>query len=88
MKENKTNYDSDSDVESQKDVSHKVSVVPHDDGDQCNRSQMFTAAKPFGVFSFTLTTTLVSLLNIHAGNVSIPNVVVGLGICKILKLRS
>ena len=37
-------------------------------------------AKPIGTFSFALTTTVISLINIQARSVTIPNIIVGLGI--------
>jgi len=37
------------------------------------------SAKALGIFSFSVTTTIISLINVQAGGVTIPNVVVGVG---------
>jgi len=39
----------------------------------------FANPKPLGIFSFALTTTILSLINIQAGHVTTPNIVVGVG---------
>lgn len=45
----------------------------------------FGDAKPLGIFSFALTTTVLSLINIQARNVTVPNIIIGLGIIRILQ---
>jgi len=80
MENNKPSYDSDSDLESQKSVNlsekHKGSVA---DAEPCGPLHLFADARPFGLFSCALTTSVLSLINIQAGSVTVPNVIIGLG---------
>ena len=54
---------------------HNGDLHPHCD----HRVLKLANPKPLGVFSFTLSTTLLSLINIQARSVRTPNVAFGLG---------
>jgi succinate-acetate transporter protein len=69
------------DLESQK--ANNRTIKPSEQGScsaNCPAPIQLANAKPVGLFSFAVTTLVLSLVNIHAGNVTTPNILVGLGI--------
>lgn len=66
------------DIESQK-PNRKVNHQDIEDHGPRPTTLQFADPKPLGLFSFAVTTTVLSLVNIRAGNVTAPHIAIGLG---------
>jgi succinate-acetate transporter protein len=52
----------------------------YDSSSDTTRFRQFANPAPLGLSGFALTTFVLSLINVHARNVAVPNIIIGLGI--------